>query len=54
MKISLTARSCTIDEIRNRNILNKERFSQIDAGQLQQEMAKITENNGKILPGIKK
>ena len=31
-----------------------ERFSQIDAGQVQQEMAKVTENNGKILPGVKK
>jgi len=31
-----------------------ERFSQIDAGQVQQEMAKIAENNDKILPGIKK
>ena len=31
-----------------------ERFSQIDADQVQQEMAKVAENNGKILPGIKK
>ena len=31
-----------------------ERFSQIDAGQVQQEMAKTAENNDKILPGIKK
>ena len=31
-----------------------ERFSQIDAGQVQQEMAKVVENNCKILPGIKK
>ena len=30
------------------------RFSQIDAGQVQQEMAKVVENNCKILPGIKK
>lgn len=32
----------------------EERFSQIDAGQVQQEMAKIAEMNDKILPGIKK
>lgn len=31
-----------------------ERFSQIDADQVQQEMAKVTENNDRILPGIKK
>ena len=31
-----------------------ERFSQIDAGQVQQEMAKVADNNDKILPGIKK
>jgi hypothetical protein len=31
-----------------------ERFPQIDAGQVQQEMAKVVENNCKILPGIKK
>ena len=31
-----------------------ERFSHIDAGQVQQEMAKVVENNCKILPEIKK
>jgi len=31
-----------------------ERFSQIDAVQVQQEMAKVVENNCKTLPGIKK
>jgi len=32
----------------------EERFAQIDAVQVQQEMAKVEENNDKILPGIKK
>jgi len=31
-----------------------ERFSQIDACEVQQEMAEVAENNEKILPGIKK
>jgi hypothetical protein len=31
-----------------------ERFSQIDADQVQQEMAKVAENNDKIIPEIKK
>ena len=31
-----------------------ERFSQIDAHQVQQEMANAVANNAKILPGIKK
>lgn len=60
---SILAETPLIQNLRNdeymKMILNgcpglAERFSQIDAGQVQQEMAKITENNNKIIPGIKK